>query len=103
MEKVVRNGKTAVLISPGYGAGWYTWNKKKELLFHPLLVQAVEENRKDDIEKILEKIFPGEEFFLGGLKNLTVEWVEEGTKFLVREYDGHESIELEKEVDWITA
>ena len=26
IEKVVRDGKVAVLVSPGYGAGWSTWN-----------------------------------------------------------------------------
>jgi hypothetical protein len=27
MEKVIRDGKVAVLYSPGYGAGWYSWNR----------------------------------------------------------------------------
>ena len=26
MQKVIRDGKVAVLYSPGYGAGWYTWS-----------------------------------------------------------------------------
>ena len=26
MNKVIRDGKVAVLYSPGYGAGWYSWN-----------------------------------------------------------------------------
>ena len=25
MDKVVRDGLVAVLVSPGHGAGWYTW------------------------------------------------------------------------------
>jgi hypothetical protein len=28
IKKVIRDGKVAVLISDGYGAGWYSWNKK---------------------------------------------------------------------------
>ena len=27
MKKVIRDGKVAVLYSPGYGASWYTWNE----------------------------------------------------------------------------
>ena len=26
MNKLIRDGKVAVLISPEYGAGWSTWN-----------------------------------------------------------------------------
>lgn len=25
-DKVIEDGKVAVLISPNYGAGWYSWN-----------------------------------------------------------------------------
>ena len=27
MKKVNENDEVAVLVSPGYGAGWYSWNK----------------------------------------------------------------------------
>ena len=44
MEKVIKEGKVAVLVSPNYGAGWYSWNSGyKELLFHPKLVEMVEQ------------------------------------------------------------
>ena len=26
MTKCIRDGKVAILYSPGYGAGWSTWN-----------------------------------------------------------------------------
>lgn len=26
MDKVIKDGKVAVLYSPGFGAGWFTWN-----------------------------------------------------------------------------
>jgi len=42
MEKVIRDGKVAVLISQGWGAGWYSWHRdNQELLFHPKLVEMV--------------------------------------------------------------
>ena len=49
MEKVIRNGQVAVLYSAGFGAGWYSWNDKKELLFHPKLVEMVENNKQSEI------------------------------------------------------
>lgn len=41
MEKVINNGEVAVLYSPGYGAGWYTWGAPLELVFHPKIVEMV--------------------------------------------------------------
>lgn len=55
MNKVIENGLVAVLYSPGYGAGWSTWNLEKELnetlLFHPSLVEMVRNNRQDEIDE----------------------------------------------------
>ena len=45
-EKVVRDGKVAVLISPGFGAGWSTWADdeiSEFVLFHKDLVEMAEE------------------------------------------------------------
>lgn len=53
MEKVIRDGKVAVLYSPGYGAGWSTWcyndDLVKTLLFHPLIVEKVESGLEREI------------------------------------------------------
>ena len=50
MKKIIKNGKVAVLYSPGFGAGWFSWNTEyKELLFHPKIVEMVESNKKDMI------------------------------------------------------
>ena len=50
MEKVIRDGKVAVLVSHGFGAGWYSWNTEhQQLLFHPKLVEMVEQNRINEI------------------------------------------------------
>ena len=43
MEKVIRDGKVAVLLSAGYGAGWGSWNYgiHEVIMFHPKIVQMV--------------------------------------------------------------
>lgn len=101
-DKFIRDNKVAVLFSPEFGAGWYTWNGSKygqDLLFHPELVKEVLE--KGDVKKVAENLFP--EAYLGGVKDLEVKWVQVGQKFRVDEYDGSEQIILIDEDEWITA
>jgi len=93
MEKVIREGKVAVLVSYGYGAGWYSWSdENKEILFHPKLVEMVEQKRNSEItdEWVLENI--GVDMYTGGAIGLSIVWVEEGTAFEIDEYDGAESL-----------
>lgn len=92
MKKVIRDGKVAVLYSPGFGAGWYSWNEDKRLLFHPKLVEMVEEGRRNEIttEWMIKEI--GIDIYTGGANQLKIEWLPEGTAFQIDEYDGAESI-----------
>ena len=102
MNKLVRDGKVAVLYSPDYGLGWYTWNHDHpEILFDPAIVQLVEENKWDELETYVVLKYP--KIFTGGLLDLRVAWIPEGSMFRVNEYDGDESIELKDDADWFTA
>ena len=94
MEKVIRNGQVAVLYSPGFGAGWYSWNEKKELLFHPKLVEMVENNKQKEItEEFCKDLLKTDDYIcVLGAKDLQIEWLDEGTVFEINEYDGSESI-----------
>jgi hypothetical protein len=93
MEKVIRNGQVAVLISGGFGVGWYTWNTEhEEILFHPKLVEMVEAGRQLEItDEWCDKNL-GFTFYTGGNEGLKIEWVNEKTAFKVDEYDGAESL-----------
>jgi hypothetical protein len=106
MEKVIRDGKVAVIISTGWGAGWSTWNGYKEMIFHPKLVEWVESEQPTvvDISTILKEILGeenGNQVYLGGIKHLEVVWLPEGTKFKIEEYDGKEHIITENDLDLI--
>lgn len=102
MEKVVRDGKVAVLISPGFGAGWFSWNTGiPACLFSPEIVGMIEEGRRDEVRKFAEEKWP--EGYWGGSEDLAVEWVGEGEGFRVEEYDGNESLLLRSSDGWITA
>ena len=44
MEKVIKSGLVAVLISPEFGAGWSTWNPTcPEIIFDPVVVGMFED------------------------------------------------------------
>jgi hypothetical protein len=101
MNKLVRDGKVAVLVSPDYGAGWYSWHLNEELLYDPSIVQWLESEEFDKIENYLTLKYPNEYF--GKLEDLTVVWIDQGTEFRITEYDGAESIELKDQTKWLVA
>lgn len=111
MKKEVRDGKVAVLFSPGFGAGWYSWHGRKELLFDPSVVYMVEQMHKEpmqreawisNIEAYIKEEY-GDEIYLGGAEDLEVAWLDEGCEFLIEEYDGSEGIQVKEETPWMKA
>lgn len=93
MEKVIRNGLVAVLISHGFGAGWYSWNTEhQQLLFHPKLVEMVEQDRRNEIDNEWVKENLGIDIYADGSNGLSIYWLPVGTAFMVDEYDGAETI-----------
>ena len=102
MRKLSENGKVAVLYSPGFGAGWYSWNPDyPEILFDPAMVKLVEKEQYDELATYVELKYPG--IFTGGLRQLEVAWLEEGSLFRVVEYDGSEVIEVQDDIEWMIA
>lgn len=93
MEKVIRNGQVAVLISRGFGAGWYSWNSNLELVFSPKIVEMVEQGKSSEIDEDWIKDNLGiEDVYCGGARNLEINWLAIGTRFIIEEYDGAESL-----------
>jgi len=107
MEKFIKDGQVAVVYSPGYGAGWYTWNQEHgaELVFDPGIVDLVLARKAGKSLKELEAYmtlkYP--DAYLGGARTLEVKWVPVGTRFRINEYDGNETVVLEDEDDWLIA
>lgn len=106
MDKVIRDGKVAVLISPDWGTGWYSWSGIQEMLFDPKIVAMVENPDDDeDFHTIIEYCkdrYGGSDTDYLGAEGLMVVWVPQGSRFIVTEYDGAESIEFEDTRTWIT-
>jgi len=101
MEKVIKDGKVGVLVSPGFGAGFYTWGYPEEAIFDPTLIELVENEKWQEAIDYCESKW--EDGYSGGVQDLIVAWIDEGTKFIIEEYDGYESIKFFDEVNWITA
>jgi len=103
MQKVIRDGKVAVLYSPGYGAGWSSWGAPLEAIFHPKLVELVESgNQKLITRELCQELFK-DEWYLGGAEDLSIEWLSEGTAFEIDEYDGSESVRVMMDAEFIIA
>jgi len=101
MNKVLRDGRVAVIYSPHYGAGWYSWHGIPELLFDPAVVAMIETNRYEDIESYCAEHWPDR--VVGDPEDLTIAWVEEGREFQIEEYDGAERLRFRDQEQWIVA
>lgn len=106
--KLIRDGKIAVLYSPGYGAGWSSWadNKIRDfLIFDEGLVKFAEaKSPASEVEKYLKaKLGKDGDIYTGGWEDIEVEWLPEGEAFVIEEYDGNESIQTKDSTNWHTA
>ena len=103
MDKVIRDGKVAVLVAPGHGAGWYTWSPGcQEVLFDPDVVAWVENGKVGPVPDMEEK-YGLDHFYDGGSDDLVIEWIPVGTKFIIEEYDGAEHLVTYDEIIFMVA
>ena len=102
-EKLIKDGKVAVLYSPGFGAGISTWSgsNREALTFDKELVELVLKGDKKGAFYLFKSKYPEE--YAGGLKDAEIEWVPQGTAFRIKEYDGSESVEIIKEISYLIA
>ena len=101
MEKVIKDGKVGVLVSPGFGAGFLTWGAPIEAIFNPTLIELVENKKWQEAIDFVEETW--DSIYTGGVEDLEVVWISEGTKFQITEYDGSETLELLDDINWVTA
>ena len=104
MEKIIRDGKVAVAVSYGFGAGWSTWCDvdPMDAKFNQLIL----DNKLDVIREMADNQSLKEDddfLYTGGLDGIAIEWVPVGTKFIIEEYDGSESLRIFVDMDWYEA
>lgn len=94
-------GQVAVLIAPGYGAGWYTWHYEGDLLWDAQVVDMVLAGASaEDIVAYCEKTY-GDDHYYGGADDLVVVWVDPGREFRIDEYDGAETLVYRDQYSWM--
>lgn len=91
-----------VLISPGYGYGWSTWNYI-DLAFDPDIIQAFEAGlNKEEMCKFIVSLGYGKPC-MDGYDQCEIVDIPRGTRFRIKQDDGFEDIEIYNEDDWMVA
>lgn len=106
IQKLVRDGKVAVLYSPGFGAGWSSWNSDHRdfALFDAGLVALAERGATAEEAKRYAVEKTGTEYFcILGWRDIKIAWMDPGTGFKIEEYDGSESIITQSDLDWVVS
>ena len=94
-----------VLISPGYGSGWSTWNDPR-MAFDRRLIEAFERGvSREDMRTLCVEYGYADAYgdvppYMGGFDQLKVIDVPSGMRFQIVEYDGAERIKFFDEDDW---
>jgi hypothetical protein len=111
MQKYIFNGQVALIHSDGWGTAWATWYPETmfdgELIKLYLRWQDTEVNSQerlqaeDDAYFYLREQHPDVSF--RSFDGLRLTWLPEGQEFIIREYDGIETIVLKQDIKWITA
>ena len=100
-QKVIKDGKVAVVHSADYSNSLYSaFGKRDELLFSPALVELVESG-KEITPEFLQREFgidTSSKSWGGFQFSLQVTFLPLGTKFYIYEEDGKETIITEKEL-----
>ena len=106
VKTLVENGKMAVAVSPGYGAGWSTWNQK-ELAYDKDVIELIlkyqaKDITEDEFEECLEELGYCN-VYCGGLDQICIQWFSFGSAFRIDEYDGYETIQTLEDMHLIVA
>lgn len=91
-----------VLISPGYGAGWSTWNYV-DLAFDPNIINMFETGADEEFMEEYIVSLGYERPYMGGYCSCKIIDIPKGTKFRIIEYDGYEKIEYYNDKKWLIA
>jgi hypothetical protein len=93
--KVINDAKgVAIAVSPGWGAGWTTWNDLSP--FEPKVIAMILAGRQGEIDeewcKAELNLDNDTYVYCGGAMQLEVTWVPKGSRFKIDDYDGNESL-----------
>jgi hypothetical protein len=110
MQKYVLNGEVALLHSDDWGTAWATWYP--ETMFDAELIKLylwwlgtdnseIEHEVEYAARLYLEHAHPDVHF--RGFEGLKLSWIKQGQEFIIKEYDGIETIMLKDKINWLVA
>jgi hypothetical protein len=88
-------GEVAVILNRDYGVGWSTaadYSIREEVLFCPFIAKLLTEFNRTWLQQTVEYCRDTWPDFYCSPESLEVYWVDRGREFIVREYDGYESL-----------
>lgn len=108
---VREDGMVGVVITPGFGGGFSTWSRYPEMALDPQVVEwVIKMNRYEHGSEKYNKLHCKISLYVtekyGASYHgdpLIVSWVPQGTRFIIHEYDGRESIWREDRINWSVA
>jgi hypothetical protein len=85
--------QVAVLVSPGHGTGWFGANPEyPDCVFDQDIVWLIIHDKREEIPSAAKHKWKN--FNVYGSDELTIVWVDQGKKFRISEYEGHETLIL---------
>lgn len=111
IELYTKGDQVAVLVSPGFGAGWSTWvwedeynslaydkrvidfwlQHKDDKAFMQEIDSRYENPTKEETARFFKSL--GYDYvYMGGFADIELEWVDIGVPWTITEYDGHETL-----------
>jgi hypothetical protein len=98
MEKIIKDDMVAVAVHSSYGNGWSTGTNVHccDARFNHLFL----EGKWLKAEALCKELGLG---YAAGARHVRIEWVKQGTKFLISEYDGWENIQELDDLNFIEA
>jgi len=111
MQKYILNGEVALLHSDDWGTAWATWYP--ETMFDAELIKLylrwlgadsdtkLEREAEDAAYNYLKQAHPDVAF--RGFDSLKLTWIKQGQEFIIKEYDGIETIVLKDKIKWLVA
>ena len=101
--------RVGVVVKDRYGLGWSSEARSPEdawlMMFDPALVDIVLAKDYPAFVEWMHKNLPeyvsymDERHFMG----LGVDWIDEGERFFIRQYDGAETLVVESALKWVVA
>lgn len=106
MNYYTHEDQVAVILHDAYGSGWFSQHDLPELLFDPELAKALDTNDQTAAKARLDELrnkYSNLGIYPVRIKDLVVEWVPRGRKFMIHEYDGMETVWYKDQIRWVQA